>query len=125
MWLYSWWLSAFDGVYYVTAKAPTIREFQCLRWDHDGSQKVIKIMSQVTPRWRDFGIALGFTIVELDIIELQCPRDPQTCIQKLFGQWAQTKESYSWHGMVVALKDSDHNNLAAEVEQFLASRCSD
>jgi hypothetical protein len=77
-------------------------------------------MDKVTPRWKDFGIALGFAIEELETIELGCLRDPRQCILKLFGEWAISKPSYSWQGMIEALRDSGLDNLAAEVEKFLS-----
>ncbi len=103
-------------------EAPSIREFQCLRWNRNGRQERTRIMREVTPKWRVFGIALGFDMIELDTIELACLRDPEACIQKLFGQWALSKDSYSWNGMVEALNDCELDNLAAEVKEFLFSR---
>ncbi len=79
-------------------------------------------MREVTPKWMDFGIALGFDMTELETIELACQRDPRACIRQLFGQWALSKESYSWSQMVQALKDSGLDNLAAKVEEFLSNR---
>ncbi len=79
-------------------------------------------MSEVTPKWMDFGIALGFNMTELETIELACLRDPRACIRQLFGQWVLSKESYSWNGMVEALNDSGLDNLAAKVEEFLFNR---
>ncbi len=105
-----------------TGEGPSIQEFQCLRWNRDGREERTRIMSEVTPKWRVFGIALGFDMTELETIELACLRDPEACIQKLFGQWALSKESYSWNGMVEALKDSGLDNLAAKVEEFLSNR---
>ncbi len=105
-----------------TGEGPSIQEFQCLKWTNGGRQERTRIMGKVTPRWRDFGIALGFTIDELNTIELGCLRDPRICIQKLFGEWALSSEGSSWIGMVEALKDSGLDNLAAEVEEFLSSR---
>ncbi len=79
-------------------------------------------MTKVTPRWGDFGIALGFTIDELDTIEQGCLREPRRCIQRLFGEWARGKDNYSWSGLVEALKDSGHENLADDVMKALACR---
>ncbi len=103
-------------------EAPSIQEFQCLRWNRDGRQERTRIMKEVTPKWMDFGIALGFDMTELEIIELACLRDPRACIRQLFGQWALSKESYSWSQMVEALNDCELDNLAAEVKEFLFSR---
>ncbi len=105
-----------------TGCGPSIQEFQCLKWNKAGKQERIRIISEVTPHWRDFGIALGFSIAELDAIEMGCLRDPRACLQKLFGQWVLSKESYSWNGLIEALRDSELDNLAVDVEHFLCSR---
>ncbi len=79
-------------------------------------------MDRVTPRWREFGIALGFSIDELDTIEQGCLREPRNCVQRLFGEWTISKPTYSWQGMIEALMDCEFDNLAAKVERFISNR---
>lgn len=79
-------------------------------------------MRTVTPRWRDFGIALGFSVEDLDTIEQGCLRQPRDCIQQLFAEWARSMDNYSWSGLVQALVDSEHENLASDVSKALSQR---
>ena len=78
-------------------------------------------MDEVTPRWRDLGIALGFSTIDLDTIERGCLREARDCIQKLFGEWAQSKDSCSWSGLVEALRDAGFNDLAGRVDEALST----
>ncbi len=79
-------------------------------------------MEEVTPKWRELGIALGFSIVELDTIDQECFYRPQDCVQKLFGKWALSKQSYSWNGLIEGLQQSGHDNLAVLVTRALSKR---
>ena len=104
-----------------TGSRPSIQEFQCLKWTNDGQKESIRIMHEVTSRWRDFGVALGFSVNELDVIEMGCLREPRDCIQKLFGEWAMSKDTYSWDGLVEALQDAGFSDLATRVGKAVAS----
>ncbi len=103
-------------------EGPSIQEFQCLKWNVRGKQERIRIMTEVAPRWKEFGIALGFSASEIDTIDQGCLHEPRSCIVKLFGEWTMSKPTYSWQGMIEALKDCDFENLAAKVEHFLCNR---
>ena len=78
-------------------------------------------MSDVTPCWRELGVALGFSTTELDTIEKGCFWQPKDCIQRLFGEWAKSKDSYSWSGLVEALRDAGFNDLADRVDEAVSS----
>ncbi len=114
--------TSFSPITCCTDECPSIQEFQCLKWNNDGRQERTKIMEEVTPKWREFGIALGFSIVELDTIEHGCLREPRNCIQRLFGEWATSKPTYSWNGLVEGLERSGHDNLATRVTRALSRR---
>ena len=79
-------------------------------------------MDEVTPKWKDFGIALGFSVTELDTIEQGCLREPRDCILRLFGEWTLSKPTYSWSGLLEGLRLSGHDNLATRVTRALSSR---
>jgi len=69
-------------------------------------------MDEVKSRWRDFGIALGFSIGDLDAIE-QVLRMPGRCIQSVFRDWSQKMSSmYHWKGLITALNKAGFLDLA-------------
>jgi len=96
-------------------KRPTAKEFLSLIWKNGERTEEIRIMDEVKPRWRDFGIALGFSIGDLDAIELGC-RMPDHCIQSVFGDWSRKMSStYHWKGFITALKKAGFPDLATRV----------
>ncbi len=78
-------------------------------------------MATVAPYWREFGIALGFKLEALDFIE-RCFHQPRQRMQKLFGDWAHSMDNYSWAGLIEALKDSEHDDLADDILKALKQR---
>jgi len=73
-------------------------------------------MDKVKPRWRDFGIALGFSIGDLDAIEQEGFRIPDRCIQSVFRDWSQKMSStYHWKGLITALNKAGFPDLATRV----------
>ncbi len=79
-------------------------------------------MTTVAPHWRDFGIALGFKVEALDVIEQSCFHQPRQCMQKLFGEWARSMGNYSWAGLIEALQDSEYDDLADDILKALKQR---
>jgi len=72
-------------------------------------------MDEVKSRWRDFGIALGFSIGDLDAIELGY-RMPDRCTQSVFGDWSQKMSgTYHWKGLITALTKAGFPDLATRV----------
>ena len=73
-------------------------------------------MDEVKPRWREFGIALGFSVGHLDAIELGGLRMPDRCIQSVFGEWSQKMcRTYHWKGLITALNKAGFPDLATRV----------
>ena len=100
----------------LTDERPTIQEFQSLIL-RNGEE--IRILDEVKPRWREFGIALGFSVGDLDAIEEQGLRNPDRCIQSVFGEWSRKKSStYHWNGLITALNKAGLTNLATRVTAY-------
>ena len=78
------------------------------------------MMDEVKPHWRAFGIALGFSIGDLDAIEEEGLRKPGRCIQSVFGEWSRKKsESYNWNGLIAALTKAGFTDLATRVARVI------
>ena len=110
--------SSGDGWYSFpfTDERPTAQEFQSLIWkDGDGTEE-IRIMDEVKPRWREFGVAMGFSVGDLETIEEEGLGKPGRCILTLFGKWSQKKSSaYHWKGLIAALNTAGFPDLATRV----------
>ena len=52
----------------LTGERPTAQELQSLIWKDGVTTKEVRIMDEVKSRWREFGVALGFSIGDLDAI---------------------------------------------------------
>ena len=98
----------------LTDERPTAQEFQSLIWKDGGRTEEIRIMDEVKPRWREFGIALGFSIGDLDAIEVGGLRMPDRCIQSVYGEWSRKKRS-NWKGLIAALNTAGFPDLATRV----------
>ena len=100
----------------LTDERPTVQEFQSLIWKNG---EEIRILDEVKPRWREFGIALGFSVGDLDAIEEQGLRKPDRCIQSVFGEWSRKKSNtYHWNGLITALNKAGLTNLATRVTAY-------
>ena len=76
-------------------------------------------MDEVKADWRNIGIALGFSGVDLDTIEEARLRKPDRCIESIFTNWSQRFENYSWNGLITALRRAGFPDLAIRVTNAL------
>ena len=73
-------------------------------------------MDEVKPGWREFGIAMGFSVGDLEAITEEGLGIPGRCILSLFGKWSRKKSStYHWNGLIAALKTAGFTDLATRV----------
>ena len=100
----------------LTDERPTIQEFQSLIWKNG---EEIRIMDDVKPRWREFGIALGFSMSVLNAIKEEGLGNPDRCILSVFAEWSQKKSStYHWSGLITALNKAGLTDLATRVTAY-------
>ena len=104
----------------LTGERPTAQDLQSLIWKDGVTTKEVRIMDEVKSRWREFGVALGFSIGDLDAIEEEGLRKPGRCIQSLLGEWSRKKtETYHWNGLISALFSAGIPDLATRVTRAL------
>ena len=73
-------------------------------------------MDEVQPQWRDFGIALGFSIGDLEAIKQEELAVPGQCILSVFGVWSRKMSgTYHWKGLITALNKAGFPDLATRV----------
>ena len=80
-------------------------------------------LDEVKSQWREFGVALGFSIGDLDAIEEEGLRKPGRCIQSLLGEWSRKRtETYHWNGLISALFSAGIPDLATRVTRALSHK---
>ena len=99
-----------------TDERPTAQEFQSLIWKNGERTEEIRIMDEVKPRWREVGVAMGFSVGDLEAITEEGLGIPGRCILSLFGEWSRKKSSnYLWKGLIAALNKAGFPDLATRV----------
>ena len=74
---------------------------------------MIQIRDQVTPKWYQFGLAVGINKETLDEFS-NFP--PEECIIKMLDLWLKTSETaITWRDVANALKESGFHHLADKI----------
>ena len=74
---------------------------------------LIQIRDQVTPRWYQFGIAVGINGETLDQLSSFTPEE---CIVEMLDLWLRTNETaVTWRDVANALKDTGLYLLAEKI----------
>ena len=84
----------------------------------------IRIIKTISPRWRDVGDLLEFdtTGAQVNIIHANnVSQGVESCCRAMFQHWLEGNgtQPASWSTLLEVLRDSDFNNLAAQLEKAL------
>ena len=81
-----------------------------------------KIATSIPTRWRDIGLQLGLSTVDLDIIEARYLGEYNRCFSCVFSAWEkQLTRPYTWCSILQALRSpmlAEHR-LAEEIQASL------
>ena len=102
--------------------SPSLAELSVLR---TAKGQKIKIIKRLAPNWRNVGILLDFdkSGTELDIIEKNHQTNLIACSQAMFQHWLKGNglTPCSWRTLIDVLRDCDHQALAKEIQEAIAS----
>ncbi len=92
-----------------------------LKWmDAEGKKQKLRIIDEVSPKWRDASSLLGLTPAHTQRIEMNYSRVEDRC-QEVFHVWLSNEEeatSYpsTWEGLIELLEDMELSALAKEIQ---------
>ena len=87
-------------------------ELQYFQYTSDsGAVESVFIMDAIAPRWKQLGIALGFSGPQLDSIERSKHYIVEDCCLELLKQWLQgrvVEQPITWRTLLVAMVQAGH-----------------
>ncbi len=92
-----------------------------LKWmDAEGKKQKLRIIDEVSPKWREASSLLGLTPAHTQRIEMNYPRVEDRC-HEVFHVWLSNEEedtSYpsTWEGLIELLEDMELSALAKEIQ---------
>ena len=69
----------------------------------------------MTPKWYPFGVALGLTTTDLDIIEDE--KGSQRYMINMLQEWMDNNQEVTWEALQEALRGIGNKRLAAKLEE--------
>ena len=72
-------------IFKLLGKKPELYELQLLEFDN--GRKLLRIMEEVTPKWKQVAIALGFNGSRIETIEKGALHQPEDACLKMFTDW--------------------------------------
>ena len=82
---------------------------------HCPSLQELDQLSGVTTIWYKFGLQLGVSAEDLDIIETNYPRNADMCKIKMFAEWRRSDTNPTYEKLVRALAAVGKRKLAESV----------
>ena len=85
---------------------------------------LIQLRSQITPKWYQFGEAVGIEKEVLDNYAKQC--FPEDCIVEMLDYWLRhCKERPTWKDVAKVLKEVNLQKLALDIENIYTTGIND
>ena len=82
---------------------------------------VLDMLSDVSLKWRELGLALGLRKPTLNEIYANCPHDVSSCKREMLSKWLnwvdKCETTCNWKSLAGALRDVDHAPIAAKIEK--------
>lgn len=80
------------------------------KWkDNEGQEQEFRLVEEVSAKWNDFGLLLGFGLNQLDAWEAQYHGNANRCWNKVMDHWLSKGGSQcypaTWGGLFILLED--------------------
>ena len=94
-----------------------------LKWkDEKGQEQQFSLVNEVSSKWYDFGMLLGFSLNQLDVWNTQHAADANKCWIRVMDQWLSKGGSLdypaTWVGLCSLLKDMGFSNIAQKLKNY-------
>ena len=76
---------------------------------------LIQLQGKVTPKWYQFGVALG---IEKEILDRYLNYPPEQGIVEILDYWLRSDMEQNWREIARALRQINHHQLAKEIENI-------
>ena len=114
------------------AKSTTIIDLSLLnliKWkDEEGREQELRVVDQVSSKWREFGMLLGFSHDQLDAWRDQHLADANKCWNRVINQWltegGSRRYPATWEGFYALLRDTRFRNIAKKLKNAVARHAS-
>ena len=87
-----------------------------------------QLVSQVSAKWKDFGLLLNVTLNDLEALEQEHRGNAKNIWNRVMDHWLAGKGGYdypaSWEGLYTLLKDLDFSEVSDELEKAVSGHCS-
>ncbi len=101
--------------------------FVLLKWyDHNNKRQRIKIIEEMSYKWRDISYILGISLALTEQIELNYARVQDRC-QEVIRLWLSSEDgeyrySTTWESLIELLEDIDLSTLATEIQDVVCQK---
>ena len=89
--------------------------------DDDGDLEEMEVIPMVSKRWKIFGVG-GLGIKDFKVDSCKCDNDTDSCyslLQMFLQNGSKKFREPKWSSVIQAMRDSDFNALATELEKAL------
>ena len=99
-----------------------MKTLNIIKWkDDQGDEQKFCLVSEVSARWKDFGMHLKITQNDLDAMEEEHGRKAKACWKDVMNQWLDGKGEpeypSTWEGMYTLLDDLELSEVAKRLKK--------
>ena len=107
---------------FVTDTKPDLAQLLKFKYrDDDGDLEEMEVIPMVSKRWKIFGVG-GLGIKDFKVDSCKCDNDTDSCyslLQMFLQNGSKKFREPKWSSVIQAMRDSDFNALATELEKAL------
>lgn len=100
-----------------------LKSLVMLRWrDNEGHTKRFGLRDRVSAKWQKFGLLLGLTVNELELIEMKNLGDASQSWMQVMQTWFDRGSSdypATWQGLTELLEDLDYHQVSQDLLKAL------
>ena len=97
-----------------------------LKWkDEEGQEQEYRVVDEVSAKWYEFGMLLGFKLNQLDAWDTEYLKNASRCWNRVMDQWLTQGGSHdypaTWEGLYTLLRDTGFASTARKLKNAVVS----
>ena len=116
-------------IFYIYAEfSPSLKSLGLITWkDKFGHEQKFQLVSEVSVKWKEFGLRLGMTLNDLEALEREYRGNAKDIWNKVMDHWLAGKAArdypVSWEGLYSLLRDVELSETANQLEKAINELC--